>query len=252
APPDLAGHLAACRECRENFERQAMGDTGWLLDAARTTAIPAPPELMASLRGFCSPLTGETLARLETLPDVTVDELMPKASGQRHRIGPYEVLGVVGRGGMGIVLQGHDVVLRRTVALKIPALSMRGDSVARGRFLREGRAAASITHPNVVPVLAVEEYAGVPVLVMPFVHGESLQQRLDREGTVPPAEALRIGLETALALGAAHERGLVHRDVKPANILLESPAGNVRLTDFGLARAADDARLTQTGLGAGT
>ncbi len=252
APPAVAEHLEACPECRARLEQLAMGETGWLLDAARTTAIPAPPELLDSLRSYAGPLTGETLARLETLPDATVDELLPDAAGTRHRVGPYEVLGVVGRGGMGIVLQGHDVVLRRTVALKIPTAAMRGDPVARGRFLREARAAASISHPHVVPVLAVEEYAGVPVLVMAFIQGESLQQRLDREKTLPPAEALRIGLETALALEAAHERGLVHRDVKPANILLQSPDNRVRLTDFGLARAADDARLTQTGLGAGT
>ncbi len=252
APPAVAAHLEACPECRARLEQMAMGETGWLLDAARTTAIPAPPELLDSLRSYAGPLTGETLARLETLPDATVDELLPDAAGTRHRVGPYEVLGVVGRGGMGIVLQGHDVVLRRTVALKIPTAAMRGDPVARGRFLREARAAASISHPHVVPVLAVEEYAGVPVLVMAFIQGESLQQRLDREKTLPVAEALRIGLETALALEAAHERGLVHRDVKPANILLQSPDNRVKLTDFGLARAADDARLTQTGLGAGT
>ena len=252
APADIAEHLAGCAECRDTLERQAMGESGWLLDAARGTLIHTPPELLTSLRTLTGAPAGDTIARLETLPDATIEDLLPDAAGTRHRIGPYEVLGVVGRGGMGIVLQGHDVVLRRTVALKIPTLSMRGDPVARGRFLREGRAAASITHPNVVPVLAVEEYAGVPVLVMPFVQGESLQQRLDREGTIPTAEALRIALETALALGAAHEKGLVHRDVKPANILLESPSDGVRLTDFGLARAADDARLTQTGLGAGT
>lgn len=253
APEAIAEHLAECAECRAALERQAMGENGWLLDVAPKTEIGAPAELLDSLRTLTAFPVGETLARLETLPDSTVEELLPDATtGTKHRIGPYEILGVVGRGGMGIVLQGHDVVLRRTVALKIPTLAMRGDPVARGRFLREGRAAASITHPNVVPMLAVEEYAGVPVLVMPFVQGESLQQRLDRDGTIPLAEALRIALEISLALGAAHEKGLVHRDVKPANILLESPSDGVRLTDFGLARAADDARLTQTGLGAGT
>ncbi|MGL4422560.1 MAG: WD40 repeat domain-containing serine/threonine protein kinase [Gemmataceae bacterium] len=251
-----AAHLEQCRACQVRLEELALGTTGWLIATARDyqkePVLPVPaalqPLALSALLATIAPSNDDTR------PDATLQALLPAdpTVGPRQRIGPYEVLGIVGRGGMGIVLQGYDIQLERAVALKIPTESMRNDAIARGRFLREGRAAASIVHPNVVPVWAVEEYAGVPVLVMAFVQGESLQQRLDRETKLPPAEAVRIAAEVARGLHAAHERGLVHRDVKPANILLESPAGTAKLTDFGLARAGDDARLTQTGVGAGT
>lgn len=249
---ELANHLANCPDCQLRIDQLAMGETDWLLHTAKATSIVPPPELLNRLHHLAQPNTGDTLAALDTLPDATVEGLLPSANGERHRIGPYEVLAIIGRGGMGIVLQGFDVVLQRTVALKIPHAAMRSDKFARERFLREARAAASISHTHVVPVLAVEEYANVPVLVMEYIQGESLQQRLDRERTIPVEQTLQIALQTAEALEAAHARGLVHRDIKPANILLQSPDDHVRLTDFGLARAADDARLTQSGLGAGT
>jgi serine/threonine protein kinase len=107
-------------------------------------------------------------------------------------------------------------------------------------------------HPNVVTIHAVDEHRGVPYLVMQFVAGMSLQTRLDQEGALPLPEALRIGVQAAAGLAAAHKEGLIHRDVKPGNILLENGIPHVKLTDFGLARAADDASLTQSGVVAGT
>lgn len=164
----------------------------------------------------------------------------------------YEVRAVVGRGGMGVVLKAFDESLHRMVAVKVMAPQLAASSSARQRFVREARAAAAVTHEHVVTIHAVDEVGGLPYLVMQFVDGVSLQDRLDRSGTLPLAEILRIGAQAAAGLAAAHAQGLVHRDVKPANILLENGVERVKITDFGLARAADDASLTQSGTVAGT
>ncbi len=130
---------------------------------------------------------------------------------------------------------------------------MRSSSgAARQRFAREAQAAAAVVHDNVIAIHGVGEAAGLPYLVMPYVRGQSLQKRIDHDGPLPLAEVLRIALQTAQGLAAAHELGLVHRDIKPANILLSNGAARVLITDFGLARAADDASLTRSGVIAGT
>jgi WD40 repeat protein/serine/threonine protein kinase len=168
------------------------------------------------------------------------------------RLGHYEVLEVVGRGGMGVVLRAFDDKLHRVVAIKVLAPQLASSAAARQRFVREARAAAAVTHDNVIDIHAVEDAGPVPFLVMQFIHGCSLQEKLDRAGPLPVKEVLRIGLQTAAGLAAAHAQGLVHRDVKPANILLENSIERVKITDFGLARAVDDASLTQSGFVAGT
>jgi hypothetical protein len=123
---------------------------------------------------------------------------------------------------------------------------------ARKRFTREAQAAAAVSHDHVVTIHAVEEANGLPYLVMQFVSGMSLQERMDRTGPLQLAEIVRIGMQTAAGLAAAHGQGLVHRDIKPANILLENGIERVKITDFGLARAAADASLTHSGVVAGT
>ena len=168
------------------------------------------------------------------------------------RLGTYEIKGVLGRGGMGVVLKAFDPALSRNVAIKVLSSSLATCGAARRRFLREARAAAAVVHEHVVGVFAVVESAGLPFLVMEYVPGRSLQDRLDRHGALSLPEVLRIGTQTAAGLAAAHAQGLVHRDVKPANILLENGVERVRLTDFGLARAAADAALTCSGVVAGT
>jgi serine/threonine protein kinase/WD40 repeat protein len=167
------------------------------------------------------------------------------------RIGHYEVLEILGRGGFGIVLRALDEALQRIVAVKVLAPQMAARSPARKRFLREARSNAAIRHDNVVQVHEVQEEP-LPYLVMEFIPGETLQQLLDRTGPLDVPEVLRIGQQIAEGLAAAHAMGLIHRDVKPANVLLESPQRRVKLTDFGLARAADDATISQSGLVAGT
>jgi serine/threonine protein kinase len=168
------------------------------------------------------------------------------------RIGHYEVLEVLGRGGFGVVFRAFDEVLQRVVAVKVLAPHLAATSPARKRFLREARSSAQVRNEHVVQVHAVEEQP-LPYLVMEFIPGETLQQRLDRTGPLEVAEVLRIGRQVAEGLAAAHAQGLIHRDIKPANVLLEGgPRQQVKLTDFGLARAADDASLSQSGAVAGT
>ncbi|MDQ3697644.1 MAG: protein kinase [Gemmatimonadota bacterium] len=165
----------------------------------------------------------------------------------------YDVDAEIGRGGMAIVYRATDVRLRRRVAVKVlpPELAYRAD--VRTRFLREAETAAQLNHPNIVPIYSVDERAGIVFFVMTLVDGETVGQRLAREGRLPAAEALRITRDVADALLYAHRRGVVHRDIKPDNILLDRTEGRVLVTDFGIARAAEaDSRLTVTGVAVGT
>ncbi|MCA9193385.1 MAG: serine/threonine protein kinase [Planctomycetales bacterium] len=168
------------------------------------------------------------------------------------RLGRYEVERVIGSGGMGVVFKGFDTELNRPVAIKVLARHLAHSGAARQRFAREAKAAAAIVHENVVAIHNVESNSDTPYLVMQFVAGESLQTRVDEAGPLGSKEILRIGIQAAAGLAAAHRQGVVHRDVKPANMLLENGVERVLLTDFGLARTVDDASLTQTGIIAGT
>jgi serine/threonine protein kinase len=168
------------------------------------------------------------------------------------RLGHYEILEVVGQGSMGIVLRAFDDKLHRVVAIKVLAPQLAASASARQRFVREARAAAAVTHDHVIPIYAVEDAGPLPYLVMQFIDGPTLEAKLARLGPFPVTEVLRIGVQIAAGLGAAHAQGLVHRDVKPGNILLDNGVERVKITDFGLARAADDATLTSPGVIAGT
>jgi serine/threonine protein kinase len=172
--------------------------------------------------------------------------------GSLGRLGHYEVLEVIGYGGFGIVLRAQDETLQRAVAVKVLAPALAVTSPARKRFLREARSYAAIRHENVVQVHAVEELP-LPYLVMEFVPGGTLQQMLDRTGPLDLPDVLNIGRQIAEGLAAAHGTGLIHRDVKPSNVLIEGgPQQRIKLTDFGLARAADDATISGSGLVVGT
>jgi serine/threonine protein kinase len=231
----LEAHIENCPDCRFELDRMASDDR-WT-EAARRF-------LGAEATGFFEPdgLSAEGLAFLA--PSDWPDSI--------GRLGTYEVKGILGRGGMGVVLKAFDPALSRNVAIKVLGAPLATCGAARRRFLREARAAAAVAHEHVVAVHAVVETAGLPFLVMEYVPGRSLQDRLDKQGPLALTESLRIGMQTAAGLAAAHAQGLVHRDVKPANILLENDVERVRLTDFGLARAAADAGVTQSGVVAGT
>ena len=172
--------------------------------------------------------------------------------GSLGRLGAYEVTELLGHGGFGVVLKAFDPALGRAVAIKVLAPQLATSAAARGRFAREARAAAAVVHENVVAIHAVDSWKNLPYLVMPYIAGQSLQERVDRDGPLDLKAILRIGIQTAQGLASAHAQGLVHRDVKPSNILLENGVERVKLTDFGLARAVDDASLTQSGVVAGT
>jgi hypothetical protein len=176
----------------------------------------------------------------------------PSEPGSLGRLDHYEVLEVVGKGGTGVVLRARDTKLGRVVALKMLALPLAASGSARQRFAREARAAAAVRDEHVIDIHAVCDDGPVPYLQMEFIDGCNLEALLRRGGPLEVKEVLRIGMQVARGLAAAHQQGLIHRDVKPANILLENGVQRVKLTDFGLARAADDASLTQSGLIAGT
>jgi serine/threonine protein kinase len=181
--------------------------------------------------------------------DICVPSNDPDSLG---RLGQYEIAELIGRGGMGVVYRGHDPKLGRDVAIKFlkPRVAIDGSLVER--FAREARAGASIVHHNVVTVHAIDEADGVPYIVMEYVAGESLKKRLRRRGPMPLDQVARIGARIADGLAAAHERRVTHRDIKPANILLLNGTDEVRITDFGLARAEGSDRLTRTGVVLGT
>jgi eukaryotic-like serine/threonine-protein kinase len=165
--------------------------------------------------------------------------------------GRYRVEETIGVGGMATVYRAHDVELARPVALKVLAEQLCADDAFQRRFVREARLAARLSHPNVVQVYDAGESNGRPYIVMEYVPGETLAQLLARRHRLPPAEAAALAHHAALGLQHAHDAELVHRDVKPQNLLLRED-GLLKITDFGIARAAESTRLTQLGTVLGT
>jgi len=172
--------------------------------------------------------------------------------GSIGRLGHYEILEVIGKGGFGTVLKAFDDKLHRIVAIKVLSPAYADNGSARKRFIREAHTAAAVKNEHVVAIYDVEKDSQPPYLAMEMIEGVSLQDKIDTQGPLGIREILRIGMQMAEGLAAAHKQGLVHRDIKPANILLENGVERVKITDFGLARAVDDASVTQSGTVAGT
>ena len=166
--------------------------------------------------------------------------------------GEYTLESELGRGGMGVVFKARDVVLDRSVALKVLPPRLSEDADLRTRFLREARTAAQLSHPDIVPVYRADERDGFAFFVMQLVDGETLGARVRDRGPLPIAEAVRHLREVAWALAYAHARGVVHRDVKPDNIMIERGTGRAMVTDFGIARNATSAGMTSEGHVVGT
>ncbi len=158
---------------------------------------------------------------------------MPLSTGTK--LGSYEIRSAIGAGGMGEVYQAHDTKLGRDVAIKVLPEAFAHDPERLARFQREAKMLASLNHPNIATIYGLEQFGDTHYLVIELVPGDTLQQRVKRDGPVPIEEALAIANQIAEALEAAHEKGIIHRDLKPANVKL-TPEGKVKVLDFGLAK----------------
>ena len=251
----IAVHVEQCSACRTALESLATGDRAaeGLVRKFREERVELGPAMCGVLDAVGSRQPAPEPSRQPVQPATDLPFLDPPDHADCiGRLGRYRVLKLLGRGGMGVVFQARDPVLGRLVAVKVLTPQLGDDATARERFLREARAAAAISHSNVVTIFAVEEVKGLLLLVMEFVDGVSLQDRLRRQIPFTLPEIVRIGAQVAAGLAAAHACGLVHRDIKPANILLARPADQVKIADFGMARATDDAGVTMPGSIMGT
>jgi serine/threonine protein kinase len=244
---DLLTHVENCARCQERIGELAGPTAMWrgvkaaFSDPACSDKQHRVPLIDVEQSHI---LWTESMAK-QLLSSPTHPEML-------GRLGRYEVERLIGSGGMGVVFKAFDTELNRPVAIKLLAPYLASSGPARKRFAREARAAAAVVHPHVVPIHNVETERESPFIVMQFVSGESLQARIDRDGPLELCEILRIGMQVADGLSAAHQQGIVHRDIKPSNILLEEAVDRALISDFGLARAADDASLTRTGFHPGT
>ncbi|MCE9566435.1 MAG: serine/threonine protein kinase [Planctomycetes bacterium] len=258
----LADHVGVCVGCQIRLDALAGGNANELTTNLRICQKDTPPTDSAYWKAISAVeaevrTTGVFANAPSDSPDggLPLDFLQPANEvGRLGTLGSFGIIRVVGRGGMGVVLHAYDPCLARDVAVKVIDPKLANNEVARQRFCREARAAAAVTHDNLVAVHQVDEdeASGLPYLVMQLINGESLEQRLKRVGKLPPVEVARLGMQAAAGLAAAHAGGLIHRDIKPGNILLEAPSDRVKLTDFGLARAVEDVKLTRTGFVAGS
>lgn len=262
----IAFHIGGCIGCAKRAETLRVSDA--LVGVVRQ---PPPPlsavdreqidsliayrpeaEPMASPRPLVpvSPVTVSE-AGAETPPDGTD---RPKADWGIGHLGTYRLTAILGTGGMGTVYEAIDTQLHRRVAVKVMNASVARNTLARQRFLREARAAASVRTPHIITIYQVGESRETLYLAMEILEGETLQDRCVRQGILPIRDAVRIARETAIGLTVAHGKRLIHRDIKPANLWLEDPHGHVKILDFGLVRPVDagDLRLTPDGMGVGT
>ncbi len=230
-----------------------------LINRAKTLRAESPTELPEQTQIGASPddddLQGNSKSsRAESDFADDLSYLVPaQQPDEIGRLGDYRVLQILGRGGMGVVFRAEDPRLKRQVALKVMKPSIAASKSAKDRFLREAQFTASIEHDHIVHIYQVGEDRGVPFIAMPFLRGESLKTRLERDGRLRQSEVVRIGKEVAAGLAAAHDRGLIHRDIKPDNIWIEEKTGRAKILDFGLVRSvSDDTELTQSGMVLGT
>ncbi len=278
-PPDatveMNRHIGECPRCASAvaqlcgnaFAQRAAG-----LDGDRHTSPPQKSNATYASGTDATLPPSNKPAAATTQPDDGLTFLSPSLQADElGRLGPYRVLKILGRGGMGMVLQAEDSNLGRLCAIKVMLPELARKPEMKERFLREARAAALIEHDNIVPIYQVGEDRGLPYIAMPYLKGASLEHWLEKKGNrwqgnvlgkpIAVPQILKIGREIAKGLAAAHERGLVHRDIKPDNIWLDATAGGrVRILDFGLARQNETAReaksdnknLTRTGMILGT
>ncbi len=254
----LATHLDDCSHCRQRLEAIERRDADWaetreviLQDLRRDRYIPTALLVPKASDPGCEPTSSTSTSSL-----VRWLEPIPESVEQTGRwigsLDGYPIRRVLGLGGMGVVFDAWDPRLHRTIAIKAMHPHLAANGTARQRFVREARAAAAVVHSNVVAIHGVSADHDPPYLVMPLVAGETLQARIDQHGPLEIDSALRIASQIADGLAAAHAQGLIHRDIKPGNILLEHGTERAMLTDFGVVRALNDATMTASGVIAGT
>ena len=258
AEQEITQHLSECELCQKALDSLSSPrefSAGVSNRLRSTTPSPAKLEAVLSAEESRVP-TGEpllpTTGGLHNEDDAYADVLAALGATLPCSVGGYELTEFVGRGGMGVVFKATDPDLQRTVAIKFLAPDLSRNEDARERFLREARAVAAINHPAIVTIHAVNSSGTLPWLVMEFIAGESLEDRIARVGRLGWKETVRVGHQLASGLHAAHRQGILHRDIKPANVLIDASTKRVKLTDFGLARAADQPGLTQSGVIVGT
>lgn len=263
-------HLEQCSTCQHVLDDLAASPQLWF-EAQETLADRAVDisHITESIVPLAAePIRGDLKDPMCEFELAQLQRLLPPGSGAGQggcgsvnsyppceaiaRIDRYDLEQLIGRGGMGLVFRAWDTQLHRVVAVKTLGMSLWSMPAARERFIREGRAAAMLNHPNIVPMYDVINDPPVPALVMQYIAGPTLEEWIQSRGPLAWSHALRIALQLADSLCAAHAEGLVHRDIKPGNVLLEADGTRALLTDFGLVRAMDDATLTQSGLLAGT
>ena len=264
---NLEGHLADCAQCQQRLEA-LVGEGAWLAKIA-TAVDEAVDKEKISLGlstwqdqdqvGFVElSLRNQTLVEL---PATSIRQEFqrydflepPQRSGLLGHLGRYDVEQSLGTGGFGVVFKAWDTELKRMVAIKVLSPFFSQNEEARIRFLREAKAIATIIHKHVVEIYDVVMQNDVCYFVTEYIAGESLRQRIDREGPLFHREALRVAIQIASGLSEVHGQGITHRDLKPSNILLEEGAcGRVLISDFGLAQMPDDEAITATGTVIGT
>ena len=245
-----SAHVDTCSKCQSALE-QFDATTDDLRELISREEFPEPDDFRSDLESLKRARIDSSLASAGTAHDLDhwLDNALSGASG--YQVDTFKLLDCIGRGGMGIVFLAEDTQLERRVAVKFMAPGLLADPTAAERFQREARAAASINHLNVVTIHAVGTHRRLPYLVMEWISGESLAQRL-KKGRLPHSEIVLVAKHVANALVAAHDAGVHHRDIKPANILLQSGTNIAKVSDFGLARTIHGNSITQTGLFLGT
>lgn len=244
----MIAHLEDCPHCQSRLQELAAGAEDWKQAASVLTDSDG-----TAFGRNAFPGKSQRTERPGWTESMAKDLLsLPPHPEMLGRIVRYDVERLIGSGGMGIVFKAHDTELNRVVAIKLLAPYLASSGSAKNRFAREARSAAGVVDDHVVPIFNVESESDPPFLVMQYIAGGSLQEKLDGGGPLEVSEVLRVGLQTAKGLAAAHAQGLIHRDVKPSNILLDEGVERAVLTDFGLARAENDASLTRSGFHPGT
>ena len=241
----VVGHLDHCEACRQKLEAVEQSPAV-IIDLCRAHS-QISTERWERIRQRCIPALPTWQSSGDYVELVAGLRLgVPRDSRFVASLGRFDVVGILGHGGMGFVLEGFDRDLQRQVALKVMKPELAGNQPAAERFLREARAAARLEHPNVVTVHDVDTDSKPPFIVMEYVRGRSLSSLIGRESRLRPVRAARITIEILAALARAHEEGLIHRDVKPGNVMLDARIETAKLADFGLARGVDDAlRVTR-------